>query len=187
MAPVLEIFRAIGTDRFRSEGVAAAREAFDILNKADGHFSSYFGTEVQDPEKFYGAILWETVGHHKALLDNKDVAPTMAKSIGQIAAKFEFVQHTFLSTSTPEDSLNAPITEFVFWDLKEDTDKEEFKGLLSELIDKILASDAVKNRGGWGSVVENDRRFAVVLGWNSKEVHARSSFPLPGRVIDTGC
>lgn len=111
----------------------------------------------------------------------------MAKSIGQIAAKFEFVQHTFLSTSTPEDALNAPITEFVFWDLKEDTDKEEFKGLLSELIDKILANDAVKNRGGWGSVVEDDRRFAVVLGWNSKEVRARLSFPLPRTGIDTGC
>lgn len=114
--------------------------------------------------------MWETVGHHKALVDNKEVYPGLVKSIGESAAKLEFVQHTILSTSTPEDALNAPITEIVFWTLKEGTDKEEFKGIISAFIGKILASDAVKNRGGWGTIVEDDRKFTVILGWNSKEV-----------------
>lgn len=114
--------------------------------------------------------MWETVGHHKALVDNKELYPLMGKSIGESAAKIEFVQHTHLSTPTPEDALKAPITEFVIFSLKEGTDVEEFKGVLSKFVAPILATDAVKNRGGWGPIVEDERKFAIVLGWNSKEV-----------------
>ena len=117
----------------------------------------------------YGAV-WETVAHHQALVDNKEIYPNLVKSILQGASKLEFVQHTILSTSTPEDALNAPVTEIVFWTLKEGTDKEQFKGLLSEFISKLLETEQVKNRGGFGTIVEDDRKFAVLLGWNSIEV-----------------
>lgn len=39
MAPALEILRAIGTDRFKAEGIEASREGLDILNKVDGHIA----------------------------------------------------------------------------------------------------------------------------------------------------
>lgn len=114
--------------------------------------------------------MWETVGHHKALVDNKELYSLMGKSIGESAAKIEFVQHTHLSTPAPEDALKAPITEFVIFTLNEGTDVEEFKGVLSKFVAPILATDAVKNRGGWGPIVEDERKFAIVLGWDSKEV-----------------
>ncbi|KAI0808942.1 hypothetical protein BC629DRAFT_1076343 [Irpex lacteus] len=185
MAPALELLRAVASDRYKAEGIEASREALDILNKTDGHIASYIGTEVQDPSKWYGIILWETVGHHKALVDNKEVYPGLVKSIGESAAKLEFVQHTILSTSTPEDALNAPITEIVFWTLKEGTDKEEFKGIISAFIGKILASDAVKNRGGWGTIVEDERKFTVILGWNSKEEFDQTVASAPPTFAET--
>ena len=84
--------------------------------------------------------------------------------------------HALLSTSTPETALDAPLTEVLFWNLKEGTDKEEFKKLEDEFATKVLPSDAVKNRGGFGPVAEDERKISVVLGWDSIEVRLMPLF-----------
>ena len=113
--------------------------------------------------------VWETVAHHQALIDSA-VYPDVTKSIAQGAANIEFMYHVLPSRSTPEAALEAPVTEVLFWSLKEGTDREEFKRLENEFGAKVLPSDAVKNRGGFGSVVEDERKISVILGWDSVEV-----------------
>ncbi|KAI0089728.1 hypothetical protein BDY19DRAFT_992700 [Irpex rosettiformis] len=185
MAPALELLRATKTDLFKTKGVESVQGVLDILNVTEGHIASYFGTEVQDPNTWYAIILWETVAHHQALIDNKTVYPDLIKSITQGAEKIEFVQHTVLSTAAPEKALEAPVTEVVLWTVKEGADKEEVKRLVGELVERVLATDAVKGRGGFGSIVEDENKVAVILGWDGYEefVQAVASTPWVGELV----
>ncbi|KAI0094541.1 hypothetical protein BDY19DRAFT_988371 [Irpex rosettiformis] len=179
MAPALEILRATKTDLFKTKGIESVQGVFDILNVTDGHIASYIGTEIQDPNTWYAVIIWETVAHHQALINDK-VYPDLIKSLTQGAEKIEFVQHTILSTSTPEKALDAPVTEILFATPKEGADKEELNRLANELVGKLLAGDAVKNRGGFGTVVEDEKKTAVILGWDSTEDFKQAITTTPG-------
>lgn len=75
-------------------------------------------------------------------------------------------------TAEPDIALSAPITEFAIWTLKETTDTEHFQNILAKLVALIasLPPSSGVYKGGWGTVVENQRQFMVLLGWESLEV-----------------
>lgn len=112
---------------------------------------------------------------HQTLKENKDLSPEVLKSFNEGAAKLDFVYHSILSTETPQTAFEAPLTEIAFWTLKEGADKKEFDAILSELIDRALASKWVHGRGGFGTTLEDERKIAVTFGWNSMEVCACGS------------
>ncbi len=55
MAPALELLRAVASDRYKAEGIAASREALDILNKTDGHIAYVFNQSTR--ANSYSSIL----------------------------------------------------------------------------------------------------------------------------------
>lgn len=107
---------------------------------------------------------------HQTLKENKDLYPEVLKSFNEGAAKLDFAYHSILSTETPQTAFEAPLTEIAFWTLKEGADKKEFDAILSELVDRALASKWVDGRGGFGTTLEDERKIAVTFGWNSMEV-----------------
>ncbi|KAI0700886.1 hypothetical protein BC835DRAFT_1517910 [Cytidiella melzeri] len=166
MAPTLEILRASATDLYRTEGPKSVQGVIDILAKTDGHIATYVGTEIQDPDYWWAVIVWETLGHHQALIDNKEVYPTLIQDLFKGAGKIDFMNHYIVSPHEPYPALDAPTTEIAVWKPNAGTDKEEFKGVFDELITKVLETGIPKG-GGWGPALEDDNKFAAVLGWNS--------------------
>lgn len=82
-----------------------------------------------------------------------------------------YLNHVTFSAS-PFDALNAPVTEYAIWKLKDTTDALHFRARLNALIVLILSfpKSAGVFPGGWGVFHEDERQFMVLLGWESLEV-----------------
>ncbi|KAI0812385.1 hypothetical protein BC629DRAFT_1436458 [Irpex lacteus] len=169
MAPCLEVFRAAATDLYRSEGAKSIQPVIDILNKTDGHIITYTGTELQDPNYWWAIVVWESVEHHRALVNNKEVYPTLREQLGKGVAKLDSLFHVILSPSEPYPALEAPLTELAIWTLHETTDKATFTDIFVPLMGEGIKKLPIQT-GGWGFTVENDRQIAVILGWENMEV-----------------
>ncbi len=87
------------------------------------------------------------------------------------ATILESMKHVTFNTE-PYTALKSPLAEFAIWTLYESTDKQKFQEKLEKLVDLVinLPPPAKVYKGGWGPVVENDRQFVVLLGWESLEV-----------------
>lgn len=121
-------------------------------------------------------VVWESLKHHQDLIANKELYPKLTESLLKGAAGLTYLYHVNLNTEDPSPALGAPLTEIVFWSLKEGVDKEEFTTKLNSLITLAMSFEGVY-KGGWGTVVEDDRKLAVILGWNSLEVCSRRVLP----------
>ncbi|KAI0093335.1 hypothetical protein BDY19DRAFT_903094 [Irpex rosettiformis] len=168
MAPCVEIFRAAATDLYLSEGTKSIQPVLDILNKTEGHIASYTGTEVQDPNYWWAVIVWETVEHHHALINNTEVYPILRESLNKGVAKFDFMLHAVLAPGDPYPALEAPLTELAMWKLHEGADKTKFTDIFVPLLAKGIEKLPIQP-GGWGTSVEDANKVAVILGWESME------------------
>jgi len=88
----------------------------------------------------------------------------------------------------PFTALDAPLTEFVLWDLKEGAEPPVVRALLTRLmavVDAIPRAEGM-HRAGWGSVVGDDRKYFVVIGWDSMEAFqtAVANSPAGRAVLD---
>jgi len=169
MAPVVEILKAKATDAWRTDGVKSVQGVVDILKKTPGFLSVHAGTESQDPSYWYAFIVWESVQRHQALIDNKDVYPQLMESLLKGASEIAYMFHAGFDLNGPDAALNAPITEIAVWTLKEGTDKKKFSETLNSLITRAASKEGKVYPGGWGPVVEDEKKFAILLGWNSLE------------------
>ena len=68
-------------------------------------------------------------------------------------------------------ALEAPSTELITWTLHEGADRAVVRAKLQNLLD-TARSELVGEfiAGGVGDVVEDERKFSVVIGWHSLEV-----------------
>ncbi|KAI0093334.1 hypothetical protein BDY19DRAFT_923309 [Irpex rosettiformis] len=170
MAPCVEIFRAAASDLYLSEGIESIQPVLDILNKTEGHIASYTGTEVQDPNYWWAIIVWETVEHHHALINNTKVYPAFCDSLNKAVANLDFTMlHAVLTPNDPYPALEAPLTELTMWKLHEGTDRTKFTDILAPLMTKGIEELPVQT-GGWGATIEEPNTFAIILGWENMEV-----------------
>ena len=63
---------------------------------------------------------------------------------------------------------SSPVTEVTTWGLQENADAGELVSRLHSFV-QLLHTQGIQH-GTYGRAVEDERLFAVVLGWNSKEV-----------------
>ena len=114
--------------------------------------------------------VWETVEHHRALMADKVVYPAIGEKMGKASGGVAWMYHVQFDAEV-EKALNAPVTELGLWDLKESTDRTQFSESGKTVVPRIyekLSSEVFE--GGWGHVVESDRKFMICLGWYSVEV-----------------
>ena len=68
-------------------------------------------------------------------------------------------------------ALEAPTTEFVLWTLHEGADRDAYRATAQRLVDAVSSElPGEFFGGGFGEVVEDERKFSVVFGWHSVEV-----------------
>ena len=72
----------------------------------------------------------------------------------------------------PFTAIDAPLTEIVVWKLKEHAKKEVVEELLTglmKIVNAIPRSEGM-HKAGWGSVLEDERQYIVMIGWDTMEV-----------------
>lgn len=94
--------------------------------------------------------------------------------------------HVPFSGAYEEILSKAPVVEFLTVKLAEGTEKEAFEkslGGLKEIGEATLPKDAFHGFAhGWS--VEDDRRFVLLAGWDSKETHDQWKGTLDGEQIN---
>ncbi|EPQ49812.1 hypothetical protein GLOTRDRAFT_134581, partial [Gloeophyllum trabeum ATCC 11539] len=97
--------------------------SIDILNKTEGKIATYHGPEVEDPTNGYLFVLWQTLGHHKALMSGPTYPALVETLKPAVGGPFEMLHINFTKDPTP--ALEAPVTEVALVTLKPGKTKEE--------------------------------------------------------------
>lgn len=87
------------------------------------------------------------------------------------AANLDYRIHVRFSAE-PFTALSAPLTEIVLWTLREDAPRPKVEELLTklmEIVNNIPSSEGLY-KADWGPVLDNERQFVVLIGWENMEV-----------------
>ncbi|EPQ52516.1 hypothetical protein GLOTRDRAFT_140239 [Gloeophyllum trabeum ATCC 11539] len=138
----------------------------DILNKTPGKINTFHGPQVEDPNKGYLFVNWESLEHHKALMASPDY-PTLVEGLKPaLAGDYELVHVKFDKDPTP--ALSAPVTEVVAIQIKEGKSEDELKKLLEQGA-KIQLPGVVGST--YGPIIEKPGCYIMAVGWPSVEEH----------------
>ena len=109
----------------------------------------------------------------------------MIEVFQKLAKEVVFMHHVKFSSDLTE-ALAWPTTEIVLCTLKESADRAEFQETLQKLLAQ-LEKDVPSSElamGGWGPVIEDERKFMVSHGWHSLEVSTEIACTF---LADCGC
>ena len=72
----------------------------------------------------------------------------------------------------PYISLNAPVTEFAFWEVKNGANIVPVRDKLDQLVRDVTALDPAGTvaKSGRGVIAQSEKEFCVMFGWTSLEV-----------------
>ncbi|GJE88296.1 hypothetical protein PsYK624_043790 [Phanerochaete sordida] len=168
-SPTYEVLKVVAVEGYQPDWNAAGGIA-SILSTVPGFIAAWQGLDVQDAKHLWLVIAWETIEHHRAFMADKEKSPMMLQGLFQVATAVVFMNHvTFSRDLAPV--LDAPLTEFAIWTLKEGADRAGFLEDLAALHEQLKREipDTEMIDGGWGAAVEDERKFFVGLGWHSLE------------------
>ncbi|KAF7790289.1 hypothetical protein EIP86_001243 [Pleurotus ostreatoroseus] len=86
------------------------------------------------------------------------------------AANLDYRIHVRFSAE-PFTALSAPLTEIVLWTLRDDAPRQKVEELLTKLmgiVNNIPSSEGLY-KADWGPVLDNERQFVVLIGWENME------------------
>lgn len=174
--------------KFELDDVARAAGAYLPEPSAVPSSAQYLrvcsGQEVQEPNYSYFVRAWDaTEDEHNPLLDEEDAAGPSTPA----SCLVKWSHHVHL-TCEPYTALDAPLTEFVYWNLKEGADPATVRELLTRLMAVVNAipREEGMHKAGWGSVVGDDTKYFVVIGWDNMEafVTAVANSPAGRALLD---
>lgn len=121
------------------------------------------GLEVQEPQNLYFVRAWDEAESEHGLAPN-------ALAVDNETCELAYKIHVHLSVE-PFTALSSPLTEIVLWNLKEGAKREKVEELLTALMSVVNAIPSSEGmyKAGWGPVLENDRQFVVMIGWENME------------------
>ncbi|KAJ6605677.1 hypothetical protein B0H10DRAFT_1886594 [Mycena sp. CBHHK59/15] len=154
-----------------SEAFVNGSESFkgplDLLQSADGHVSSFYGTQVEDAKNAYFITVWDSFEHHNKLPGDPNF-PNILEGLKQAAAgKPERNQFQVAAGVDPNTALSAPATELVIFTLKADGSAEKLVPLLEELAKGLDKAVGAHPPCLWGASIETSGNFVLVVGWDT--------------------
>ncbi|KAI0344607.1 hypothetical protein BDW22DRAFT_1427296 [Trametopsis cervina] len=168
--PVLEIVVATPSELYRKEGTKAVEEASKIITQVEGHIFSYTGDGIQDPHQFFIAVAWNRHEDHIALMNDKQTYSAFGTALFKNISEIHLLHHAKLDDPYP--ALDSPVTEIVLYTLHPEADREKFVELVTELYDRASNLDGAA-KGGHGPFIEDERKWVLILGFQSVEEFQR--------------
>ncbi|KAJ3553803.1 hypothetical protein NM688_g3423 [Phlebia brevispora] len=173
--PFVEIVKLVVTDAFRAD-LTLLNPTVELMSQAKGILGIYAGFELQDSQYLYIAVVWQSMQHQLDALADEGVRKKFGETFSAVEASRIF-QHRVTFSAEPFTALSAPVTEFATWTVKETKDREQFKVQLQRLSDTIVSypSSIGIHKGGWGTVVEDEKEMMILMGWDSLEIFQKAS------------
>ncbi|TGZ78662.1 hypothetical protein EX30DRAFT_397650 [Ascodesmis nigricans] len=156
------------------------------VDKAAGLISVSWGFHKENPRRNTWFLTWESVAHHITYTQSPSYPPFLA-SISTFCTPLGFY-HVPLTPDPSTLLATAPVVELFTATLEDATDKEEWVNGLAELMkvgEETLPKEGVYGFAhGWS--VEQERRFVLLAGWESREVHEAWERGLTGEQRERG-
>ncbi|THH26805.1 hypothetical protein EUX98_g7386 [Antrodiella citrinella] len=139
-----------------------AHPALTILAGCKGAQKIYYGIQHEDQTTAKLIIIWDSLADHQALIDDKPLYATLGGLLGPVLAGEITLFHVkFAAVESIPAHLEAPITELATATIK-DTSK-------SAELEAEFAKGAAVGLGSSGKVVEHEKQWLLVKGWQSIE------------------
>ncbi|KAJ3500153.1 hypothetical protein NMY22_g19356 [Coprinellus aureogranulatus] len=167
--PVVEIATFPASEAFIADPTLLNGPITNILAKADGFISAYVGLQVEDRKTAYLVVVWQSLEAHQKLIADP-IYPELGAQLKPALAGAINIQHVeFAGDATV--AFNAPVTEVAIAKLKEGKAKEDFVAFIPTIVETSKAVPGIHGPGAYGEVIEEQRSFYLVLGWESVEAH----------------
>jgi len=135
--------------------------ALTILAGLKGAQKLYYGIQHEDQATARLIIIWESLAHHQALIDDKPTYEKLGATLAPVLGGGISLYHVkFVAPESIPVQFDAPITEFVIQTIK-DTAKA------SDLEAHLATADGFSS----GKVVEYEKQWVLIKGWQSLEEH----------------
>ncbi|PSS32078.1 hypothetical protein PHLCEN_2v2154 [Hermanssonia centrifuga] len=138
--------------------------------RSQGRRRSCSGIEVQESQHLYLVNAWEAPENHTIAPASNVEGARGEHSVDASASNLEYHIHVHFSEE-PYTALSAPLTEIVLWTLKEGSPRAKVEELLTDLMTVVngIPTSAGMHKAGWGPVLENEKQFVVLIGWENME------------------
>ncbi|KAH8114982.1 hypothetical protein DFH11DRAFT_138193 [Phellopilus nigrolimitatus] len=163
IADVTEIVRF---SEFKSNEAEA--EAFALVKKLDGCLRSYHGPQSGESSSGVWVHEWQTLADHTAF-QKSTIYPSFIAGVGDFA-KIDSLVHVQLKPYPAARAFGAPLTELTVATLKPTTTAAQFEAALAEAAGSFPQIGASAR----GVVLENDRQYVLVNGWDSAEARRQA-------------
>ncbi|KAG2039453.1 hypothetical protein BDR03DRAFT_917282 [Suillus americanus] len=173
--PTTEVIIFDTSEEFRKD-VSILRPAFDIVSKVDGFRAPvYTGTQIENPEKGYIFLNWDSLAHHQASM----ASPSYGSVLEALKPAFggpSKMYHVIFNDHPI--ALQQPVTQVLLLTLKDPSHRAEVFAILSKI------SDLSKKMLVFGPTLENENEIILVGGWASVEAHWEKVASEPKAVVE---
>ncbi|KAF5382663.1 hypothetical protein D9615_002902 [Tricholomella constricta] len=165
--PTVAVIRFPGSDAFVADPLVL-KDALNILVKADGVISTYYGIQTEDGRSGYLVVIWETYEHHMNFKQHVSY-PGLLTAVSLARSGPLDIQHVDFDRDAVL-SFDVPATELVFMTPKAGVSLDDFHDKLATLREHLI-KDTTCHAIAVGASRENKGTWLMVLGWDSVQAH----------------
>ncbi|PIL30552.1 hypothetical protein GSI_07252 [Ganoderma sinense ZZ0214-1] len=164
--PILEIMKTC-------EGMIRLAHLRPLIYVAFAFSSTTFGLQHEDKTSAYCAVVWHSLGDHKALMNDSVKHMKVGEALQAILDPMAITMFHCAFNSEPYKALQAPVTEIITITLHEGESKDTLEELVEELAHaaNISPPESGAVSAAWGPSTEKDDVFFLMIGWTSVEAH----------------
>ncbi|THH32790.1 hypothetical protein EUX98_g1381 [Antrodiella citrinella] len=138
-----------------------AHPALTLIAGCKGAQKIYYGIQHEDKTTAKLVIIWDSLADHQALIDDKPLYAKLGGLLGPVLAGGLSLFHVkFAAIESIPAHFESPITELATATLKDASKSAEFEAGLAQAVS--FSS---------GKVVEHEKQWVLVKGWQSIEEH----------------
>jgi len=141
----------------------------EAIQNADGHISSFYGVQVEDPKTGYFISVWESYEHHQKLIGEPSYASLIEGLKPAVSGKLE--RNHITVAGDVNSALSSPAVELVVLTLKAEGSADKFESLMGDLAKGLDTSAGEHPPCVWGQSVEDKNKYLLVVGWDTVEAH----------------
>ncbi|KAF9046390.1 hypothetical protein BJ165DRAFT_1471174 [Panaeolus papilionaceus] len=141
-------------------------EAVD-KRSGDSLLGTYYGTEVDNPSRWVWVMVWKSLSQHRDFMTHEEYVDLVFPVMEAMNGPGDISQAVFDNLSNFQVALSAPVTQFIFVNLRPLHDRAyELEPLITRLM-KMVGTVAGCYSACWGPCVEKDSVEVGIVGWRS--------------------
>ncbi|KAF9498957.1 hypothetical protein BDN71DRAFT_1587005 [Pleurotus eryngii] len=182
--PIIEVLTVNVSDGFVKDP-KVVYQLVNILKNVPGYITTYYGFQHEDKTKGYVLNVWETVGHHAALMQEPSYPEVVTAFSLMPAAPMpeNTVMDHVAFAPYPVTALDAPITEMAVVTLKEGQDAKLLKEELANLAKALDVAKGAHPLCSFGASRQRPEHNVLLVGWDNIQIHNDSVYG-PGGPTD---